>query len=92
MVSNVLRLVLAVNWTLKALNRVEKILICVVVNSNPRVSPLIPSGEKPGIRVKETRGSIRNFCMGVKDPRRCLKVLLPKEDIRSWLSRRLRVE
>ena len=33
MVRNVLRLVLAVNYTSKALNRVEKILICVVVNS-----------------------------------------------------------
>ena len=38
MVRNVLRLVLAVNSISKALNRVEKILICVVVNSNPRVS------------------------------------------------------
>ena len=35
MVRNVLRLVLAVNSVLKALNRVEKILICVVLNSNP---------------------------------------------------------
>ena len=39
MVRNVLRLVLAVNSVSKALNRVEKIHICVVVNSNPRVSP-----------------------------------------------------
>ena len=38
MVMNVLRLVLAVNLFSKALNRVEKILIRVVVNSNPRVS------------------------------------------------------
>ena len=38
MVRNVLRLVLAVNLVSKALNRVDKILICVVVNSNPRVS------------------------------------------------------
>ena len=37
MVRNVLRLVLAVNSVSKVLNRVEKILICVVVNSNPRV-------------------------------------------------------
>ena len=37
MVRNVLRLVLAVNLISKALNRVEKILICVVMNSNPRV-------------------------------------------------------
>ena len=32
------RNVLAVNSVSKALNRVEKILICVVMNSNPRVS------------------------------------------------------
>ena len=38
MVRNVLRLVLAINSVSKALNRVEKIRICVVVNSNPRVS------------------------------------------------------
>ena len=38
MVRNVLRFVLAVNSVSKALNRVEKILICVVVNSNKRVS------------------------------------------------------
>ena len=38
MVRNVLRLVLTVNSVSKALNRVEKILICVVMNSNPRVS------------------------------------------------------
>ena len=38
MVRNVLRLVLAVNSVSKALNRVEKIHICVVVSSNPRVS------------------------------------------------------
>ena len=39
MVRNVLRLVSAVNSVSKALNRVKKILICVVVNSsNPRVS------------------------------------------------------
>ena len=38
MVRNVLRLVLAVNSVSKALNRVKRILICVVVNSNPRVS------------------------------------------------------
>ena len=38
MVRYVLRLVLAVNSILKALNRVEKIPICVVVNSNLRVS------------------------------------------------------
>ena len=35
MVRNVLRLVLVVNSVSKALNRVEKIPICVVVNSNP---------------------------------------------------------
>ena len=35
MLRNVLRLVLAVNLVSKALNRVEKIPICVVVNSNP---------------------------------------------------------
>ena len=38
MVRNVMRLVLAVNSVSKALNRVEKISICVAVNSNPRVS------------------------------------------------------
>ena len=38
MVRNVLRLVLVVNSVSKALNRVEKIPICVVVNNNPRVS------------------------------------------------------
>ena len=37
MVRNVLRLVLVVNSVSKALNRVKKILICVVMNSNPRV-------------------------------------------------------
>ena len=37
MVRNVLRLVLVVNSVSKALNRVEKILICVIMNSNPRV-------------------------------------------------------
>ena len=36
MVRNVLMLVLAVNSDSKALNRVEKITICVIVNSNPR--------------------------------------------------------
>ena len=38
MVRFVLRLVLAVNPISKGLNRVEKIPICVVVNSNLRVS------------------------------------------------------
>ena len=38
MVRNFLRLVLAVNSVSKALNRLEKITICVVVNSKPRVS------------------------------------------------------
>ena len=39
MVKNVLRLVLALNSVSKALNRVEKISICVAVNSaTPRVS------------------------------------------------------
>ena len=39
MVRDIVRLDLAVNSVLKVLNRVEKILICVVVNSaNPRVS------------------------------------------------------
>ena len=38
MVRNVLRLVLAVNSVSKALNRMKKIPICVVVISNPRVS------------------------------------------------------
>ena len=42
MVRNVLGLVLAVNSVSKALNRVEKIPICVVVNSaHPRVSLFI---------------------------------------------------
>ena len=36
MVRNVLRLDLAVNSVSKALNQVEKIPICVAVNSNPR--------------------------------------------------------
>ena len=35
MVRNVLRLVLAVNSVSKALNRMEKISICVVMNSTP---------------------------------------------------------
>ena len=35
MVRNVQRLVLVVNSVLKALNRVKKISICVVMNSNP---------------------------------------------------------
>ena len=38
MVKNVMRLVLEVNSISKALNQVEKIPICVVVNSNLRVS------------------------------------------------------
>ena len=39
MVRDIPRLDLAINSVSKALNRVEKILICVVVNSaNPRVS------------------------------------------------------
>ena len=38
MVRNAMRLILAVNSVSKALNCVEKISICVVVNSNPRVS------------------------------------------------------
>ena len=38
MVRNVLKLVLAVNSVLKSLNRVEKIPICVAMNSNLRVS------------------------------------------------------
>ena len=38
MVRNVLRLVLAINSVLKALNRVEKIPICVVVNTNSGIS------------------------------------------------------
>ena len=36
MVMNVIMLVLAVNSISKALNRVEKIPICVALNSNPR--------------------------------------------------------
>ena len=36
MVMNVMRLVLVVNSVSKPLNRVEKIPICVAVNSNPR--------------------------------------------------------
>ena len=38
MVRNVLRLVLAINSVSKALNRVEKIPICVAMNYYPRVS------------------------------------------------------
>ena len=38
MVRNVIRLVFSINSISKALNRVEKIPICVVLNSNPRVS------------------------------------------------------
>ena len=38
MVRSVLRIVLAVNSVSKALNRVEKIPICVVMNNNSRVS------------------------------------------------------
>ena len=38
MVRNVLRLVLALKSVSKSLNLVEKIPICVIVNSNPRVS------------------------------------------------------
>ena len=41
MVGNVLRLVLAINLVSKALNRVEKIPICMAMNSNPRVSPFM---------------------------------------------------
>ena len=41
MVRNVLRLVLGVNSVSKALNRVEKIPICVVMNNNLRVSLFI---------------------------------------------------
>ena len=41
MVRNALRLVLAVNSVSKALNRVEKIPIYMVVKSNPRVLPFI---------------------------------------------------
>ena len=41
MVRNVLRLVLAVNSVSKALNRVEKIPICVAMKRNPRVSPFM---------------------------------------------------
>ena len=37
MIRIVLRLVLVVNLVSKALNRVEKIHICVVMNSNPRI-------------------------------------------------------
>ena len=33
-----------------------------------RRGPLIPSGEKPGIRVKETRGSIGKVLYGCKRP------------------------
>ena len=36
MIRDVLRFVLTVNSISKALNRVEKIPICVVVNSNPQ--------------------------------------------------------
>ena len=38
MVRNVLRLVSVVNSISKVLSRVEKIPICVAMNSNPRVS------------------------------------------------------
>ena len=38
MVRKIMRLILAINLVSKALNRVEKIPICVVVNSNLRVS------------------------------------------------------
>ena len=38
MVRNVLRLALGVNSVSKALNRVKRIPICMVVNSKPRVS------------------------------------------------------
>ena len=38
MVRNVQELVLAINSVSKALNRMEKIPICVAVKSNPRVS------------------------------------------------------
>ena len=33
-----------------------------------RRGSLIPSCEKLGVRVKETCGEIRNFCVGVRDP------------------------
>ena len=46
MVRNVLRLVLAVNSVSKALNRVEKIPICVIVNNNPRVTVHVNSDTK----------------------------------------------
>ena len=35
-----------------------------------RRGSLIHSGEKPGIRVRETRGSIRKVLVGVRDPGR----------------------
>ena len=37
MIMNVPRLVLVVNSVSKALNRVEKIHICVIMNSNPMI-------------------------------------------------------
>ena len=40
-----------------------------------RRGSLIPSGEKPGVRVKETRGSIRKSCVGVRDLGRYPKFL-----------------
>ena len=34
-----------------------------------------PQGEKPGVKVKETRGDIPNFCVGVRDPGSYLEFL-----------------
>ena len=49
MVRNVLRLVLVVNLVSKALNRVEKIHIFVIVISNSRVL-LFVTPKNPGVR------------------------------------------
>ena len=49
---------------------------------------LIPLGEKPGVRLKETRGDVPNFCVGVRDPGRDPEFLYgckrPKEISRNF--------
>ena len=39
-----------------------------------RRGPLIPQGEKPEVRVKDTRGSIRKVLCGCKRPREVSRI------------------
>ena len=34
---------------------------------------------KISVWVQDTLGDVQNFCMGIRDPRRCPKVLFPKK-------------